>query len=240
MIRALALSTAVLLAGAVAAGGLFWAFLSTPESTVIMLGVSLALIVGMVTVLGATLGVTLAASGGTWRTVRRGTIVRGVLAFFPALLVVLAGWFIVGRALDGLVARSGEISAWFLATLDWPDVRPLIRAAALVGEWLRWIVIPFAALMWLGRAIVGRQQPPTPYAWRPKVSAATRLLLATAVAAFTLWAPVTYGLYWMPRGLPPTWIEPAIAAAKLAAIAVVGAIGLSLIVGLAARLRPDG
>jgi hypothetical protein len=239
MMRALALSIAVLLAGAVVAAGLFWAFLNTPESTAMMLGVSLALIAGMVAVLGAALGVTLAACGGSWGTIGRGTVVRGVLAFLPALLVVLAGWFAVGSAIDGLVARSGEISAWFLATLDWPDVRPLIRAAVLVAEWLRWIVIPFAALIWLGRTIVGRQ-PPTPYAWRPQASAATRLLLATAVAGFTLWAPLTFGLYWTPRGLPPTWIEPAIAAAKLAAIAVVGAIGLSLIVGLAARLRPDG
>lgn len=239
MIGTLAVSTVVILAGAGVAGGLFWAFLNTPESTVITLAGSLLLAGALVTVLGVIFGATLAAWAGGWRAVRSRAIVRGVIAFVPALLLVVAGWLAVGNALTWVTARSGEISAWFLATFDWQDARPLIRATVLVGEWLRWVVIPFAALTWLGRAIAGPWQTAAPYAWRPQASAAIRLLLATVVAALTLWAPVAYGLYWMPSGLPPTWIEPAIAAAKLSAIAVVGAIGLSVIVGLAARLRSD-
>jgi hypothetical protein len=59
------------------------------------------------------------------------------------------------------------------------------------------------------------------------------------VVALTLWAPYNYGLYWMPRGLPPTWMEPAAALVKFGIIALVGALGLSLIARLAARL-PSG
>lgn len=237
--RALAESTAVILAGAGMAGGLFWAFLNTPESTAITLAISLVLVVALLTVLGATFGVTLTAWGGGWRILRRETLVRGVIYFVPALLLVVVGWLAVGSAIGRLTARSGEISAWFLVTFDWQDVRPLIRAAVLFGEWLRWVVIPFAALIWLGRAIAGRWQTAAPYAWRPQASAAVRLLLVTAIAALTLWAPLAYGLYWMPRSLPQTWIEPAIAAAKLSAIAIVSAIGLSVIIGLAARQRSE-
>jgi hypothetical protein len=238
MTRALALSTAAILAGAGLAGGLFWAFVNTPESTVLTLAVSLLLIVALLAVLAVTFSASLAAWAGGWRTIPRDAVVRGVLAFVPALLVVLAGWFVVGGAIDRLTLRNGEVSAWFLATFDWQDVRPLIRAAVIFGEWLRWIAIPFAALLGLGRAIAGAWRPASIYAWQPRASAAVRLLLVTAVAAVTLWAPVTYGLYWMPRGLPPTWIEPAVAAVKLATIALVGAVGLSVIVGLAAR-RPS-
>lgn len=239
MIRTLALSTAVILSGAGVAGGLFWAFLNTPESTVITLAWSLVLAGALVIVLGVSVGAALAAWAGGWRAIRSWTMVRGVLAFVPALLFVLAVWFAIGSAIGWLTARSGEISAWFLATLDWQDVRPLIRAAVIVGEWLRWVVIPFAALIWLGRAVAGNSRAVAPYAWRPQTSWRLRLLVVTAVAALTLWAPVTYGLFWMPRGLPPTWIEPAIAAVKLAGMAVVAAIGLSVIIGLAARLHPD-
>jgi hypothetical protein len=162
-------------------------------------------------------------------------LVRGVLACLPALLVALAGWFAVGNALDRLTDRSGEISAWFLSALDWQDVRPLIRATALFGEWLRRIVFPFAALVLVGHAIAGGWRSAAPYAWLPRAPAPLRLLLVTLVAAVSLWVPVAYGLYWMPRGLPPTWIEPAVAVLKLALMAVVGAIGLSLIIRLAAR-----
>jgi hypothetical protein len=235
MMRALALSTAAILAGAGLAGGLFWAFVNTPESTAITLAASLLLIVALLAVLAATLSAALAGWAGGWRMIRRDAVVRGLLAFVPALLLVVAGWFVVGSLIERLTMRSGEISAWFLAAFDWQDVRPLIRAAVLFGEWLRWIAIPFAALIWLGRAIAGTWRPESAYAWQPQASAAVRLLLVTAVAALTLWAPVTYGLYWMPRSLPPTWIEPAMAAVKLATIALVGAVGLSVIVGLAAR-----
>jgi hypothetical protein len=39
----------------------------------------------------------------------------------------------------------------------------------------------------------------------------------------------------MPAGLPPTWVEPAVAAFKLGAMALVAAIGLALIGRLAVR-----
>jgi hypothetical protein len=239
VIRALALSTAVILAGIGLAGGLFWAFLNTPESTMVALALSVVLALTVLAVLGVTVSAALTGWAGGWRTIRRDTLVRGALAFVPALLFVAAGWFAVENALGWVTARSGEISAWFLAVFDWQDVRPLIRTAVLFGEWLRRIVIPFAALIGLGHAIAGAWQPTAPYAWLPQASAPIRLLLVTAVAALTLWAPVTYALYWMPRGLPATWVEPAIAAIKLATIAVVGAAGLSLIIRLAARLRSD-
>lgn len=233
--RTLAWSTAGILTGTLLAGALFWALLNTPESTIVTLALSLLLALSVVIVLAATVGAAMAGWSGGWAAIRRDTLVRGVIAFVPALLFVAAGWFAVGSALDWVSARSGEISAWFVATLDWQDVRSLIRGVEIGGEWLRRIVIPFAALVGLGHAIAGAWRPTAPYAWLPRAAVPVRLLLVTLVAWLTLWMPAAYGLYWMPPGLPPTWIEPAIAAIKLATMAVVGATGMSLIIRLAAR-----
>jgi hypothetical protein len=151
------------------------------------------------------------------------------------LVLVSIVWWAIGRALDGLGARSGEISAWFIATLNWSDVRPVIAGAQTLGEWLRRVAVPFAALVWLAGVLTGTWRPAVPYAWLPGTGMLARLALATALATITVWLPFAYGLYWMPRGLPPTWIEPAVALLKFAAMAMVAAVGFSLIVRLAAR-----
>lgn len=233
--RGLALSTIWILAGTALAGALFWAFLNTPESTLVTLVLSLILVVSTIAVLAVTIGGALAGWSSGRAMISRDTLLRAVVAFVPALLVTASGWFAVGHALEWLTATSGEISAWFLATFGWQDIRPLLRGLALVGEWFRWVVVPFASLVWLGHAIAGRWQPKADYAWLPRTAGPLRLLLVTFVAWLTLWLPTAYGLYWMPQGLPQTWIEPAIAALKLATMAVVGAAGLSLIIRLASR-----
>lgn len=239
MIRGLVLSVTWLLAGAGVAGGLFWTFLNTPESTVFTLAASVVLALLIYVATGAALGIVLGGwsagwTGNPWRHI--GASVR---AMALPLMAVLAGWWLVGRCLGWVAAHEGEISAWFIATLDWSDVRPLLNGVRVGGEWIRRVLVPFAALAWLGQLVV--------LGWRPLLDGATwrrglsppRLALATAVAMATIWAPLTYGLYWMPRGLPPTWVEPAVAVAKFALMALLGAIGLSLIARLAVGVAPE-
>jgi len=237
--RPLVISVAWILGGSAVAAALYWAFLNTPESTVFMLGLSAMLALTLFAVAGATVGGALAGWGAGWPRLVPGRLVRSTVAFVPALLVSAIVWLAIGRALGWLTAHSGEISAWFIATLGWSDVRPLLSAARLLGDWLRGVAAPFAALVCVGAAIGGAGRPFTPYAWLPRARLPLRLLLVTAVVALTLWAPYTYGLYWMPRDLPPTWVEPAAALVKFGIIALGGALGLSLIARLAARL-PSG
>ncbi len=230
--RGLLVSSVWTLAGAAVAAALFWGFLNTPESTVFTLALSAVLVLAMYAVLAATVAGALTGWQDGWRALPMAAAARGVVTCLPAVVVVLAMWWVVGQWLSWLTAHSGEISAWFIATLNWADVQPLLRGVEGASQWLRWVVVPFAALVWLGDALAGN--------WRPSRRSASpvRLALVTAIAAATVWAPLTYLIYWKPPGLPPTWVEPVFAVAKFAAMAFLGAMGWSLITRLAAPAAP--
>jgi hypothetical protein len=238
MIRALAASTTWVLTGAATFAAFYWGFINTPESTIFMLALSLLLVVGM----GVVLGVMWSGALDGWsRGWSRGTLRRafgGVPAFVPAAAFVLAVWWLVGRGLGWLDAHSGEIGAWFIASFDWSDVRPLLGGVHYAGDWLRVVVAPFAALVWLGETLSHGWRPPVERTWLRRAFSPTRLVLATIVVGVFIIAPLSYGLYWMPAGLPPTWVEPAFALAKVAVFALAGAVGLSLIARLAAPVGP--
>ncbi|MCC7243540.1 MAG: hypothetical protein IT180_16575 [Acidobacteria bacterium] len=233
MIRALAASTVWILSGAAAFAALWWAFVNTPESTVFTLVLSLLLVLGMYAVAALTWsGALVGWSRGWSRGAARGAV-AGLPAFLLPVIAAGAAWWMVGAALGWMERHSGEISAWFIATLNWSDLTGPMTAVAYLGEWLRRVVAPFVALVWFGH-ILSRGL----WAWRDRTPLAralspARLTAATLVAIVTLWAPLHYGLYWMPPGLPATWVEPSVALAKFGLIAIAGAVGLSLIARLA-------
>ena len=232
--RALAASTAWVLGGAAAFAALWWAFLNTPESTVFMLGLSLLLVLGMYAVAALTSGSVLLGWERGWSLDTARGAAAGLATFLVPALAAGTAWWLVGAALGWIEQHSREVAAWFITTVNWSDVTWLTRAATYLGEWLRAVVAPFVALAWFGEIVarggrlwVGRA--PVARALSP-----VRLLAATLIAAVTLWAPLRYGLYWVPPGLPPTWMEPAVALIKFGLIALVGAVGVSLIARLAA------
>jgi hypothetical protein len=229
-----AATTLWVLAGAAIAAGLSWAFLNTPESTVWTLALSGLFVLALLAAAALTLNAALLSweRGWSWAVVRRAA--AGVVPFVLCLLLVLASWWLFGRARDWLGARSGEIGAWFIARVDWSDVRPLTGAAQAVCDWMRMVVVPMAALAWLAAALRdGWPAFVSPVAARRSL-APHRLLAATAVSGACLWAPWTYLTLWVPRGLPPTWVEPAVAVLKFGAMAALGAVGVSLLTRLAA------
>ena len=210
-------------------------FLNTPESTILTLAASLLLVLLMyattaVTAAGLVLGW---ARGWTWATLRRS--LSGVAAgLLPLALVGAASW-LVGLGLAWMEAHAGEIGAWFIATLDWPDVSWLLAGVRYAGDTLRFVIVPFAALVWLAQLVERGARPLVDRATLARAGHPLRWLAAAVVVAVAIWAPARYGLYWRPAGLPPTWIEPAVAAVKFGVFAVVGATGLALIGALAAR-----
>lgn len=235
--KALAICTAWILAGLAVTGGLFWTFINTPESTVWTLAASAMLLLAMYCVISLTWSGALLGWSRGWSGPALGRATRGIAAFLPPLLLVGAAWWLVGIALAWVNAHAGEIGAWFIVNLGWADVRPLLSAVNYAGNWLRMVVVPFAALVWLG-VLLDR-------GWRPLLDRASMrrafsprgLFIATVVCLATIILPLSYLTYWMPRGLPVSWVEPAFAAVKFGVMGVVAAVGLSVIASVAAPRR---
>lgn len=240
MTRGLLRSMAWSLAGAGVGAGLFWGFLNTPESNVLMLGLSLLLAMAFAWTVGTTTVVVLEGWAKGWTAADLRGSVRRLPGFVAAVLIAAGVWWAVGVGQQWLVARSGEISAWFIATFDWSDVRPLIEGLRLAGDWVRMVVVPFTALTWLARVITTGWPRSIEGALFRHALAPWRLVLVTAVAGLTLWAPLTYGVYWRPpyATVPPAWVEPTIALAKFVLLTVVAAAGLGVIARLAAPAAP--
>jgi hypothetical protein len=246
--RTFAATTAWALAGAGLNAALFWAFLNTPESTIWTLGLSSLLALAMLVLTGVAVNASLIAWTTGWSATAVARAGRGLLPFSLALAVVAVSWWLFGRAQGWVNDRSGEISAWFIATLGWSDVQPLITLAWWLCEWLRLLAVPFAALAWLARTLApapasatseassqpGGQEPSGAGPRLRRALSPLGLALATAVGVVFLWLPWTYGARWVPRGLPATWVEPAFAVVKFAAMALLAAIGVTLLTRLAA------
>jgi hypothetical protein len=236
--RTLAGTTLVALAGAAATGAIYWALLNTPESTGAMLAVSALLVLAAGIVAALTIGVVLLAwSGGG---VSRSVFVQALRALPacvpPALLAAVICWMSL-RATGHVEAESGEISAWFIARFGWSDVTWLFRAVEWIGWWLRWVVAPFVALVWWRSIVV--------HGWRPTSTLAREALrpagvaTATVIVLLLVWLPWSRLVPWRPRGLLPGTSELAFVAVKLGVVALLGAIGWSLVARTAATARPS-
>ncbi len=235
--RSLVLSTAWMLAGLVATGGLYWTFLNTPESTVWTLAASLLLVLAMYCVASVTWSGALMGWSRGWSAPALRRAATGVVAALPPFVFVGISWWLVGAAIEWVQAQAGEVGAWLMLRFGVSDARPIVSAANHAGNWLRMIVVPFAALVWLG-VLLDR-------GWRPLVDRASvrrgfspgRLTIATLVVLATIILPLSYATYWMPRGLPVSWAEPAFAAVKFGVMIVMAAMGLSVIASVAAPRR---
>ncbi len=256
--RTLAAVTVTLLAGAVVAGAAYWGFLSTPESTVWMLGLSALLVVAALAAAAISVNVALllwgaaghaartadaagdVAAGVTGDTGADGSVmpglaaitrraVRGVAACVPALAVLVAAWWLTSAAEARIEASSGEISAWFIATAGWADVLWIFTAVAWLGSWLRDVAAPLAGLVWWNAAL-GGQWWPSRTVLRQAVSP-TALAIVTVVVGLLVWTPWTYLVPWRPQGLSPGGTgELAFVAIKLGLTALLMAIGSALVV----------
>jgi hypothetical protein len=238
MIRHLPRVWAWLAAGTAVLFGLYWAFLNTPEATSLTLAVSGVLIAAMVLVTGWIVNVAiLLALGESMAASARIGAKRIHWFLIAAAPVVLTAWMIT-RA-DAWIARnSGEITAWFIVRFNWADIAAMFTAERYLSLWVRWLVVPAAAVAVLtgllnergGRTVV--RAIPRPWHWRP-------LLVMTVAFVALIEAPArfSYAQDYVYR-LPPNWIQAIGAGLRLALEAAVLTALIALIIVVATRSAP--
>lgn len=219
-----------ILAGAALTGGAYWSFLITPESTVWMLAVSAVLLLTALFLVSLTIGGAIIGwrDGVSSRLLR--SAIAAVPAVIPAALLVAIIWWLTGSATDRITVYSGQINAWFIATLGWDDVWWLFSGVAWLAAWLKWVVAPILALAMMGRVIAEGWRALAGLAWQRHALAPVTLAVATLLFAVLVAAPWIYLAPWRPANLPATTIELMFIIAKLKITAVLMATGVALII----------
>ena len=215
--------------GAAVVGGLYWGFLNTPESNVFTLLLSAALMVLMIAIAAVVVNVAvLMALESPFRTSL--TMAARRLGWFVVTLipVALLTWAI--RRSDGWIAqRSGEISAWFIARFGWADPTPFFTAHNYLSVWLRWVVVPVAAIALLAACLQHGTRGAASSRWL-RSAWHWRTLAISTVAFVALIALPWQAARWPQEQLPPTWVQPVVAALRLSLIAIAAAIGAAIMI----------
>jgi hypothetical protein len=152
-------------------------------------------------------------------------------AFLPAVLLALRRapfvvvplavfalvWWLTGIAGGWLLDHAGQIDAWLIARTGWTRTAGLhivlkwIVAFVRYGIGLSLAVSLLAALVAHGARAAGRA------VWLRRAFGWRQLIVTTVAIVVGIWLP-WQAVFWRPASLPPTWLEPAFAAAKLAAL----------------------
>jgi hypothetical protein len=223
-----------LCAGHAVVGGLYWLLLQVPESNAWMLGTSVLVILAALLLLGivettAVLGLTslepMAAALKTGLT-------RGWLVILP--LAVFGGvWLLTGHAQDWLSQHASGIDAWIIVKTGWTRTAGLHAGLAWAVSFVRYGIGASLAVTLLA-ALASRGLPGFASDWWRSGFAWKRVLLVSAGLLIGVWLP-WQAAYWQPASLPPTWVQPAFAAVKLAVLYVVANLAWALVLRKASR-----
>lgn len=233
----LALATLWILAGSALTAGVYWGFLSTPESTIWTLIVSAILAVIALAMAGVTANGAIAIWSHGASLAGLGRSMRSIGAVIPAVLIVLLVWWMAGHAETWLALRSGQISAIFIARFGAADVTWLFTATHYLANWMRWIIGPLLALSLMtgiagiGWAAVGQA------AWLRRALQPRAVVMATVWFVLLIALPWMYLVPWRPKGLPASSAEFAFIVAKLSVTAILFAIGAALVTYEATRMK---
>lgn len=210
------------------------AFLYTPESNALMLGLS-----GLL-VLFAALLLLLSSTSAAHALVHRQVPWRSVAPALKALPLVVAGLLVVGLlcgaagAFEGWwAARAGEVDAAAIVAGDVTETRPLHTAVRWAVMGVQWVLVPAwlaTCLAWVAayerRDVLGLKWLAAGLHWR--------LLLVTSGAVVLLvWLPWQL-VYWRPRRLPASALEIVFTAVKIGAIYALSQVAWALALWTAA------
>ncbi len=204
--------------------GLFWALVSTPESNVAMLALSLLLVVALVLTAGIALDVAVRVwRGGPARPARPVDLLWPALRLLPALALFVVVWSAAHAAGAQVEASRGRITAAIIARTGWADSEVLFTAARWLVALAAWVIAPLLALGLFGALTRGAAASSTGWlrqalSWR-----------AIGMGALAM-AALAWGWPWLDAwrpALPPTWVQLVFVAAKgaagLTAVAIVAA-----------------
>jgi len=220
------------------AGAAILGFLYTPESNVLMLAVSAAL------VLIAGLLLLLSSSSAAHGLVHGRPPWLSLGAAARRLPIVLAAALVIGLLCSGAgwfeswwVARAGEFDAAAIAAGDVTKTGWVHAAVHWAVVFIQWVLVPawFAtALTWAAgyerRDVLTLKWLTAGLRWR--------LLLVTGLGiALLVWLPWRY-VYWRPKSLPASTVEIVFAGVKLACIYGLSQLAWALTLWTAARQVP--
>jgi hypothetical protein len=230
--RALGIA-AVLAGGGGTAAALYWAFLNTPESNVLTLALSVFLVVATVIVTAVSVNAAVLLARGLPLREALAAGARGTGWFLLATVPLVLAWIAIARFDRWVADHTGEINAWFIARFGWADVSALFQTETWASRWLRWAVVPAAGLSLLASLL--RSEPVPRTRWIRRAWHWRTLLVATLV--FVLLFALPWQLTaWRPA-LPPTWISPVVAAARLGVAFALAAAGAAVLVLVSVRDR---
>jgi hypothetical protein len=227
-------ATAWLAAALHVMAGLFWALVSTPESNVAMLALSLLLVVALVLTAGIALDVAMRVwHGGPALPARALDVLWPGLRLLPALALFVVVWSAAHAAGAQVEASRGRITAAIIARSGWANPEVLFTAARWLVALASWVIAPLLALGLFGALSRGAVANSTAWlrqalSWR---AVGTGALAMAALAVGWPWLDA-----WRPA-LPPTWIQLVFVAAKGAAGLTAVALVLAAFVRLAALDR---
>jgi hypothetical protein len=197
---------------------LFWGLVNVPDSNSLMVGVSivtLALVIAAVAIVNGTAAAWL-LPGRTWPQAFAAGL-GSVPAVVAALVVIGTFWWTGDVALGWVAAHRGEIDAWLIASLDATKTAWVDRVVSvLVFLWTGVIGVSLAvALLFskLERGMAGVVR----FEWLRAGLSRDQLMLTAAAMTLLVALPWQAAL-WRPRGMPPSWWQPAFATVKLALI----------------------
>jgi len=232
-----ALATATLALGGAVAAGLFWALLNVPESNLLALTLSAALLLAIVATLGGIIAASSAIADGAGVAGVARRSIAAMPAFALGVIVFAALWWLTGAIDAWWRAHRGEIDAVSIRYLNLARTQSLHQAVFLIIWIVRW-VIGLSVVAALATTAAARGAHAAGAGLRNAVRPAP---IAAGLAAALLLTGLWRLVYWRPARLAP-WLEPTFVAAKLAVLylAAVSIVALALAVHRrAARASTD-
>lgn len=226
----LILATLWILIGSATSAGLYWLFLSTPESTVWALSASALLSIVALALAGFTITGTIAVWGNGVSRVGVQRAIRSIPSILPALIIVVVTWFLTMQAEVWVTMRSGQINAWFIAQFGWADVSWLFRSIRYAAMWLRWVFASVLALSLMSGFVAVGARAMIESAWLRRALQPRSLLLSTLLFLVLIALPWKYIVPWRPPTLPATSVEMIFIAVKLSLTALMAAVAVALII----------
>ena len=236
MTRRLALVALWLLAGHLAALGVFWMLLQVPESSWLTLVGSALLALAVTLVIAAVQ----AGAVGAWNLAMpfgRG-LVAGTRRCWSSLLaaaVFLVIWWLTALLLEWHATIRGQMDAAAIARTGSPDTGWMHAAVFGVAQFIRWTLGLSFAITLLGWLVRPGDETARQGSWLRAALHPRRWLRITLWFVLLVVLP-WWQIYWRPAGLSLA-LEPWFVAVKLTLIAVLMSTGWALVLREGQRLQ---